>query len=95
MSDRQPVMQPEHNEPQTVGEKIGESIRSEDRPIEKTQPQAPLALVMGSYPIILIILLMGMAAFFVFSRRGTTPSSVDTPAATEVPVESSLSDPNP
>jgi hypothetical protein len=63
--------------------------------MEKQRPAAPLALVMGAYPIILIIMLITLAAYFVMSRQGTSNIEPGTTPATEVPVESSLPDPNP
>jgi hypothetical protein len=62
--------------------------------MEKQRPAAPLALVMGAYPIILIIMLITLAAYFVMSRQGTSNIETGTTPATEVPVESSLPDLN-
>jgi hypothetical protein len=70
-------------------------MHSDPESMEKQQPGAPLAFVMGAYPIILIILMITFAAYFVMSRRGTSNMESGTPAATEVPVESSLPDPTP
>ncbi len=94
MSNEAPVRNPDDVEPQPLAEARAE-MRSDPQSLEKRQPEAPLALVMGAYPLVLIVLLIAIAAFFVMSRRGTVNISPGTPPATEVPVESSLPDPNP
>jgi len=94
MSNKAPIRDPQEENPQTLAE-VREEMHSDPDSLEKQQPGAPLALVMGAYPIILIILLISIAAFFVMSRRGTSNIEPGTTPATEVPVESSLPDPNP
>ncbi len=59
---------PADDDEQTLSEQIGESMRSEDEPLGETKPSAPFALVMGSYPIILILLLLSIAAYFFWFR---------------------------
>jgi len=94
MSNQAPVRNPDDVEPQTLAE-VREEMRSDPQSLEKQQPEAPLALVMGAYPLVLIVLLIAIAAFFVMSRRGTVNVDPGPPPTTEVPVESSLPDPNP
>lgn len=94
MSNKTPVRDPQEENPQTLAE-VREEMHSDPDSLEKKQPEAPLALVMASYPIILITLLIIFAAYFVMSRQGTSNMEAGSPPATEVPVESSLPDPNP
>lgn len=76
MSDYRDSRHPD-DEDKTLGEQIGESIRSEDEPLEDKKPSAPLALVMGSYPIILTLLLLALAAYFFWFRGGGEQADVD------------------
>jgi len=94
MSNKAPVRNPDDVKPQPISE-AREEMRSDPQSLEKQQPGVPLALVMGAYPLVLIVLLICIAAFFVMSRRGTSNIEPGAPPATEVPVESSLPDPNP
>ena len=73
--EREPVEHRPVEHEHTLGEQIGESIRSEDEPIENTRPSAPLAMVMGTYPFILIILVLLIAAYFFWVR--TAPDAED------------------
>lgn len=84
---------PEEEEEPTLTEQLGESIRSEDKPIK--DPTTPLALVMGSYPVILIMLLLILAVYFFWFRSGPEAERVDEPArAVEVdPVDAGAVDP--
>ncbi len=85
MSDHLDPKRPE--EEKTVGEQIGESMRSEDEPLEDKKPSAPLALVMGSYPIILIVLLLAIAAYFFWFRGAGEQGGVDDNPAQPAEVE--------
>lgn len=80
MSDHADPKQPPDEDEHSLGEQIGESIRSEDEPLEDTKPAAPLALVMGSYPIILIILLLILAGYFFWFRGNAEEDREDEPA---------------
>lgn len=66
----------------TVGEQIGEAIRSEDEPIEESEPAAPLAMTMGTYPIVLIVLLILVAAavYFMAWRESEPANPAEIPA---------------
>lgn len=94
MSNKAPVRNLEEERPKSIVDDP-EEMHADPESMEKKQPGAPLALVMGAYPIILIILLISIAAYFVMSTRGTSNIEPGAPPATEVPVESSLPDPNP
>lgn len=94
MSNQTPVRNP-NDEPLESIVDSPEEMRGDPQSMEKQQPAAPLAFVMGAYPIILIILLLSLAAYFVMSRKGTSNIDPSGPPATEVPVESSFPDPNP
>ncbi len=94
MSDQLPVRTPKDEAPESIVDSPHE-MRGDPQLMEKQQPAAPLAFVMGAYPIILIILLLSLAAYFVMSKKGTSNTQPGTTPATEVPVESSLPDPNP
>ena len=85
MSDHLDPNRPE--EEKTVSEQIGESIRSEDEPLENEKPSAPLALVMGSYPIILTVLLLAIAAYFFWFRGGGDQGGIDDNPAQPAEVE--------
>lgn len=99
MSNKAPVKNPDDVEPQPIDpQPIAEAkaeMRSDPQSMEKQHPESPLALVMGAYPLVLIVLLIAIAAFFVMSRRGTVTVDPGPPPATEVPVESGVPDPNP
>jgi len=71
----------------TLGEQIGESMRSEDEPLEDNKPSAPLALVMGSYPIILTLLLLALAAYFFWFRGAGDQGGIDDNPAQPAEVE--------
>lgn len=94
MSNHAPVRNPEDKKLESIVDSP-EEMHADPQSIEKQQPAFPLALVMGAYPIILIILLISIAAYFVMSRKGTSNIEPGTTPATYVPVESSLPDPNP
>ncbi len=94
MSNQAPVSNPEDEKLDSIADSP-EEMRADPQSIEKQQPAVPLAIVMGAYPIILIILLISVAAYFVMSRKGTSNTEPGTTPATHVPVESSLPDPNP
>ncbi len=81
MSDR-PESEHDPKDDPTLSEQVGEAIRSEDEPLGKVQPEAPLAMVMGLYPIVLIIALLLIALFFLFPRGG---EDEDEPATDSVP----------
>ena len=53
---------------ESTGEKIAKSARGDDKPMDEHQPSVPFALVWGSYPIILVIALLCMLAFFWMMR---------------------------
>jgi hypothetical protein len=78
MSNYADPKQPRDEDDQTLSEQFGESIRSEDKPIK--DPSTPLALVMGSYPVILITLLLIIAAYFFWFRGGREADRADEPA---------------
>jgi hypothetical protein len=48
-----------------TSEKLAKSARGEDRPINEKRPAGPLMLV-GAYPIALVIILMLVALWFAF-----------------------------
>jgi hypothetical protein len=93
MSDHPDRNRPRREDDPTVTEQLGESIRSEDKPIK--DPSTPLALVMGSYPVILIMLLLILAVYFFWFRARPGAERVDEPARpTEVdPVDAGAIDP--
>jgi hypothetical protein len=94
MSNQVPVRPANDDKPDSIVDSP-EEMRGDPELMEKQRPAAPLAFVMGAYPIILIIMLITLAAYFVMSRQGTSNIEPGTTPATEVPVESSLPDPNP
>lgn len=94
MSNQVPVRPTNDDKPDSIVDSPDEMLGDPEL-MEKQKPAAPLAFVMGAYPIILIILLITLAAYFVMSRQGTSNIDPSGPPATEVPVESSLPDPNP
>ncbi|HBJ33735.1 MAG TPA: hypothetical protein DDZ51_03015 [Planctomycetaceae bacterium] len=94
MSNQVPVKPSNDDKPDSIVDSP-EEMRGDPQLMEKQQPAAPLAFVMGAYPIILIILLISIAAYFVMSKKGTSNTQPGTTPATHVPVESSLPDPNP
>ncbi len=47
---------------------ITKSARGEDKPMDAKRPTIPFALVLGSYPILLIIALLVMLAIFYVTR---------------------------
>ncbi len=78
MSNQADPRQPPDEDDPTLSEQIGESMRSEDEPIK--DPSTPLALVMGSYPVILILLLLILAVYFFWFRAGPDAQDMDEPA---------------
>ena len=95
MSDHADPQRPPGEEEHTLSEQLGESIRSEDKPIK--DPSTPLALVMGSYPVILILLLLILAVYFFWFRARPDAENVDEPArpAQVDPVDAGTVDPAP
>lgn len=83
--------EPPHHE-HTLGEQIGESIRSEDEPMENKRPAAPFAMVMGTYPIILIVLVLLISAYFFWFRTAPQADDANGPA---VPAETAPLDDRP
>ena len=49
---------------ESTGEKIAKSARGDDAPMDEHKPTVPFALVLGSYPIILVIALLCLLAFY-------------------------------
>ena len=47
-----------------LGEKVDKAIHSEDEPLEKRRPTAPIALVGLSYMLVLALCALALAAFF-------------------------------
>ena len=47
-----------------LGEKVDKAIHSQDEPLEKRRPTAPLALVGLGYMLILALCALALAAFF-------------------------------
>lgn len=92
MSEQEGTERPPEEEP-TVSEQIGESIRSEDEPIQ--EPAAPFGMVMWTYPVILITLLLILAAYFFWFRAAPDEGREDDPArpAPTAPAEREPTDP--
>jgi hypothetical protein len=53
---------------ETTGEKIADAARGDDAPMDAKHPTVPFALVLGAYPIILVLALLAILAFIWFSR---------------------------
>ncbi len=53
---------------ENASEKLAKSARGEDKPIDAKRPTAPFALVLGAYPIALVVALLALLAFFWFMR---------------------------
>ena len=52
----------------SASDKIAKSARGEDEPMDAHKPSVPFALVWGSYPIILVVALLAILAFFWMMR---------------------------
>lgn len=60
-----------NHENETVLEKIENSFTGDDEPMGDVHPGAPAALVMGAYPLILIIVLCVAAIYFGYRQIST------------------------
>jgi hypothetical protein len=89
MNSQEGITDPNDETPESLVETRQEMAGSPEL-MEKQHPSAPLAFVMGAYPIILIFLLLTLAAYFVMSTGGTSNDDPGSAPATEVPI-----DPNP
>lgn len=49
-------------------DKLGKSARGEDKPLDAKRPSVPFALVLGSYPIVLVLALLFILAMIWFYR---------------------------
>lgn len=52
-----------------ASDKIDKAAKGEDEPFNADHPTVPFALVLGSYPIILVVALLTILAAFWFLRR--------------------------
>lgn len=50
-----------------TSEKLAESARGEDKPIDEKKPTVPFAMV-AAYPIILVVALLALLAYFFLFR---------------------------
>jgi len=74
-----------NHENDTVLETIENSITGNDEPMGDVHPGAPAALVMGAYPLILIILLGFAAIYFGYRQFNHDEQPVETGVATSPP----------
>jgi len=92
MSNQTPVRNTDIETPESIAESK-EEMRGDPDLMEKQHPAAPLAFVMGAYPIILIFLLIIVAVYFAMSREGPNSTDpIDGPTS-DAATESILADP--
>ncbi len=49
-------------------ERLVRAAKGEDKPLDEKQPNATFALVLGSYPIILVVMLLFLLLFALIAR---------------------------
>lgn len=76
---------PKNHEDDTVLETIENAITGNDEPMGEVHPGAPAALVMGAYPLILIVLLCIAALYFGFRQVNHDEQPVEASVATSRP----------
>ncbi len=73
------------HENDTVLEKIENSIMGEDEPMGDVHPGAPAVLVMGMYPLILIVMLCVVAIYFGYRQVSHDETPTEANVATSRP----------
>jgi hypothetical protein len=66
----------------TTGEVITDAVEGHDQPMEKEHPYAPAAMVMGTYPMILLGLIIAFVLYLVISSMMNKPVSDSEPRKT-------------
>ena len=52
----------------TVSEKVNEAVQGTDEPISAKRPATPFSLVLGAYPIALVVILLILLVIYSFFR---------------------------
>ena len=74
-----------NHENDTILEKIENSITGEDEPMGDAHPGAPAALVMGAYPLILIVMLCVAVIYFGYRQLSDDETPTDPNVTTARP----------
>ncbi len=78
----------------TTQETIVDAVEGHDQPMEESHPYVPAAMVMGSYPMILVGLILAVILYLVISSMMAKPVSDSEPRKTlEVPNATDIRNP--
>ncbi len=78
----------------TTKEAIADAVEGHDHPMEDNHPYVPAAMVMGSYPMILVGLILAVILYLVISSMMSKPVSDSEPRRTlEVPNATDIRNP--